>query len=1048
MAGVAGMSSVAHAQRPEGTPPHTPATHAADLYAGLRWRMIGPFRGGRTVAATGVPGQPNVFYMGATNGGVWKSTDYGRVWTPIFDDQPTGSIGAIAVAPSDPRIIYVGSGEGLQRPDLSTGDGVYKSTDAGRTWTHLGLRDGQQIAQIIVDPRDANRLFVAVLGHPYGPNTERGVFRSTDGGATWEKVLYKDEHTGAVDLAFDPSNAQTIYAVLWAARQGPWEYGNAFSGPGSGLFKSTDGGATWRQIGRGLPTPEQGLGRIGIGIAPSDPTRIYVLADAPKLGGLYRSGDAGESWERINGDSRLWGRGEDFAEVKVDPKNPDIVWVANISTYRSTDGGRSFTAIKGAPGGDDYHRIWINPDNPQIILLGVDQGATISVNGGETWSSWYNQPTAQMFHVTTDSRFPYWVYGGQQESGSVGIASRGRDGQITFREWHPVGVEEYGYAAPDPLNPGIIYGGKVSRFDETTGQVQQVGPAALRTGQYRFDRTAPIMFAPADPHVLYFAAQVLFKTTNGGQSWEIISPDLTRTDPGVPASLGVYASKVQSVPRGVIYSLAPSPRDVNLIWAGTDDGLIHVTRDGGKHWSNTTPPELTPWSKVTQLDASRFDTATVYASVSRFRVDDLRPYIYRTHDGGKSWTKIVTGLPDDAPVNVVRADPVRRGLLYAGTERAVYVSFDDGDHWEPLRLNMPATSIRDLVVHENDLVVGTHGRSIWILDDISPLRQIDPSASAQGARLFRPGVAYRVRRNVNTDTPLPPEEPAGENPPDGAILYYYLPAAASGPVTLEVLDRAGKLVRRYASTDQLPRDSALNIPTYWIRPPRTLSAQAGMHRFIWDLRYPPPDALRHGYPISAIYRDTPREPLGPFVLPGEYTVKLTVGGQSYTQPLTVKLDPRVTTPSAALQRQFALAMRLTDAIRQDYEALQQVKALRAQLQVARERARQSPGALTDAIAKVDESAAALEGTGGGPGATGISATAENLTRLNGELVTLLDIVDGADAEPTTQVAAAVGELERALAEQLARWRELQEREVSALDAQLRKAGLPPIRSGQ
>lgn len=1050
IAGAAGISSAVRAQQSGGTPPRTTGTPPTpDLYAGLRWRMIGPFRGGRTVAATGVPGQPNVFYMGATDGGVWKSTDYGHVWTPIFDDQPTGSVGAIAVAPSDPRIIYVGSGEGLQRPDLSTGDGIYKSTDAGRTWTHLGLRDGQQIAQIIVDPRDANRLFAAVLGHPYGPNTERGVFRSTDGGTTWERVLYKDENTGAVDLVFDPANAQTIYAVLWAARQGPWEYGNAFSGPGSGLFKSTDGGNTWRQLTRGLPTPAQGLGRIGIGVAPSDPNRLYALADAGRLGGLYRSDDAGESWQRINGDSRLWGRGDDFAEVKVDPKSADVVWVANISTYRSTDGGRTFTAIKGAPGGDDYHRIWINPDNPQIILLGADQGTTLTVNGGETWSSWYNQPTAQMFHVTTDNRFPYWVYGGQQESGSVGIASRGRDGQITFREWHPVGVEEYGYAAPDPLNPGIVYGGKVSRFDERTGQVQQVGPAALRTGKYRFDRTAPIMFSPADPHVLYFAAQVLFKTTNGGQSWEIISPDLTRTEPGVPASLGVYAAQVQSVPRGVIYSLAPSPRNVNLIWAGTDDGLIHVTRDGGKHWSNVTPPELTSWSKVTQLDASRFDTATVYASVSRFRVDDLRPYIYRTHDGGKSWTKIVTGLPDDAPVNVVRADPVRRGLLYAGTERAVYVSFDDGDHWQPLRLNMPATSIRDLVVHENDLVVGTHGRSIWILDDISPLRQIDASASAPGARLFRPGIAYRVRRNVNTDTPLPPEEPAGQNPPDGAILYYYLPASAAGPVTLEILDRSGKLVRRYASTDQPPaQDSTLNFPTYWIRPPRTLPAEAGMHRFIWDLRFPSPDALRHGYPISAIYRDTPREPLGPFVLPGEYTVKLTANGQSVTQPLTVKMDPRVPTPAAALQRQFALAMRLTDAIRRDYEALQQVKSLRAQLRNVRAHAAQSTSALTDAIARVDESAAALEGTGGGPGAAGISATAENLTRLNGELVTLLNIVDGADAEPTTQVVAAVGDLERALAEQLARWRDVQEREVSALDAQLRKAGLPAIRSGQ
>ena len=599
------------------------------LYQELRWRLIGPFRGGRSVAISGIQSQPNVFLMAANNGGVWRTTDYGRTWNPIFDDQPTGSIGALAIAPSNPDVIYVGSGEGLRRPDLSTGDGIYKSLDGGRTWKHLGLRDGQQIGAIIVDPHDPNRVFAGVLGHPYGPNAERGVFRSLDGGSTWKKVLYKDENTGAIDLEFDLANPQIIYADMWASRRPPWTAGNSYSGPGSGLYKSTDGGSTWRQITKGLPTWNDHLGRIGFGIAPSDSNRIYALVDSPKLGGLYRSDDAGESWERINSDDRLWGRGDDFACVRVDPKDKDKLYIANISTYRSTDGGRNFTAIKGAPGGDDYHTIWINPQNPQIIALAVDQGVVISVNGGETWSSWYNQPTAQFYHVITDNQFPYWVYGGQQESGSIGIASRSDFGEITFRDWYPVGVEEYGYVAPDPLDPNIIYGGKATRFNRLTGQTQDVSPVVLRTGKYRFNRTAPLIFSPVDPHTLYLGSNVVFKTMDGGINWQIISPDLTREDPGVPPSFGVFAEsdKDKGKHRGVIYSLAPSPKDVSLIWAGTDDGLIHVTHDAGKTWQNVTPPELTPGSKLAQMDPSHFDAATVYAAVNRFRLDDLHPYI-------------------------------------------------------------------------------------------------------------------------------------------------------------------------------------------------------------------------------------------------------------------------------------------------------------------------------------------------------------------------------------------------------------------------------------
>jgi photosystem II stability/assembly factor-like uncharacterized protein len=1006
------------------------------LFADMHYRLIGPFRGGRTVAATGIPSQPNVFYMAPNDGGVWKTTDYGLTWQPIFDGQPTGSIGSIAIAPSDPNIIYVGSGEGLQRPDLSVGDGIYKSTDAGKTWVHLGLRNGYQIPRILIDPRDPNRLFVAVLGHPYGPNSERGIYRSSDGGATFEKVLGKDENTGGMDLAFDPRHPDIVYAVLWSARQAPWEVSDSFQGPNSGLFKSIDGGATWKALTEGLPSAADHLGRIGIAVAPSDGNRLYAMVDAvPAKAGVYRSDDAGRHWSRTNDEERVWGRGDDFAWVRADPRDPNTIYVCNTSTYRSTDGGHTFHAIKGAPGGDDYHTIWINPDHPEIMILGVDQGATITVNGGATWSSWYNQPTAQFYHVITDNRFPYWVYGGQQESGSAAVSSRSDTGSIDFREFRTIGVEEYGYVAPDPLNPNILFGGKATRFDWTTGDVQDVSPAPIRSAKYRFVRTMPLIFSTVDPHALFLGSNVIFKTLDGGHSWTEISPDLTRASWEMPQVVGIFADQdpEHGKHRGVVYAIAPSHQEIGTIWAGTDDGLVQITRDGGKTWTNITPTALTPWSKVAQIDASHFDAGTAYVAINRFRLDDLNPHAYRTHDAGKTWTEIVSGLPERAVVNAVREDPKRKGLLYAGTEIGVFVSFDDGGHWQPLQLNLPVTSVRDLVVHDDDLVVATHGRSFWILDDLTPLRQID-ARSASADQLFVPQPALRWRWNRSTDTPLPPEEPAGQNPPDGAIIDYYLAPSSTAPVTLEIFDNAGKLVRRYASTDQpaLIEEKQINVPLYWLRPHQTLAATPGMHRFIWDLRYEPPKVLRHDYPIAAIYKDTPLEPRGTLVLPGNYRVKLTVSGRGYSQAIQVKIDPRIKTTAAGLAAQFDLSDQVTKSLADDYTALSEVKGLRQQAQSVRAKASGQPAS---ALADLDKDLAALEDA---------RQSGSGFPRLNAELGQLFDILQGADDAPTTQATRAVSQVREELQKQLTRWKSVKTTKLPAVNRQLKEANLPEL----
>jgi photosystem II stability/assembly factor-like uncharacterized protein len=1039
------------------------------LLPSLHWRGIGPYRGGRTRAVAGVPTQPGVFYIGVCNGGVWKTDDYGRTWTPIFDQEPTGSIGAIVVAPSDPNIIYVGSGEGLHRPDLSVGDGIYKSTDGGKTWTHLGLRDGQQIPWMAVDPKNPDRLFVAVLGHPYGPNPERGIYRSLDGGKTFQKVLGKDENTGGSFVELDPSDPNTVYAAIWDAREGPWENG-AWSSVG-GIYKSTDGGDHWQPITKGLP---EDLTQSNLAIAPTNPNRIYAAVaskhDKGIAVGLYVSNDAGASWQKLTDDDRPATRigGGDLPVLKVDPKNPDIVYSTSIVTWRSTDGGKTWTGIRGAPGGDDYQNIWIDPNNTDTIILTSDQGAIITVNGGTTWSSWYNQPTAQLYHVNADNAFPYRVCSGQQESGSACVATRGNDGEITFREWHPVAAEEYGQVVPDPLDPDIVYGGKLSRYDRRTGQAQDILPVPFRSGEYRMLRTEPIVFSPFDPHTMYFAANTLWQTSDAGRSWKQISPDLTRKTWQAPASVGKYASEktAQPIDRGVIYALAASPVKRDLLWAGTDDGQIWVTSANehalkagplkasistGMKWNNVTPQNMTPFQKVSVLEASHFDAQEAYAAINTLRLDDLRPHILRTRDSGKTWIEIVNGIGADENVNAVREDPKRKGLLFASTERQVYVSFDDGDHWQSLRLNMPASSVRDVAIHDDDLIAATHGRGFWVLDDITPLRQMEQKFASLAAVLYKPQTALRVRWDTNTDTPLPPDVAAGPNPPDGAILDYFLAKDASGPVVLEIKDAAGKLVRRYSSADKPEEiDPKLNIPKYWPRPPQVLSAKAGAHRWLWDMHYAPVQGMEPEYPIAAVAHETAPQPTSPWVVPGNYTVTLTVDGKTYTQPLVVKMDPRVKATNAQLAQQFRYSDQLYRDMQQLSPASNEVAAVTKQLSEVEKKA---TGETLAAVKAFEKKMQPLTG----PGPTLSPAYAVALTPLlpgtgpftiataQQRVKSLFDTIQGVDDAPTKQQIAAIPPLEQQFAPMLKTWQAIKASDLPELNQKLKSAGLAEIK---
>ena len=1020
---------------------------------GLHWRLVGPFRGGRTRAVTGIPGQPATFLIGAVNGGVWRTTDFGRTWNPLFDAAPTQSIGAIAVAPSDPTIIYVGSGEGLHRPDLSVGNGIYRSADSGLTWTHLALDDAQQIPDLAVDPRDPNRLYAAVLGHPYGPSEQRGIFRSEDGGKTWSRVLYIDENTGGSCIKIDPQDPNVLYAALWNVRSGPWEDKNVFNGAAGGLYKSSDGGEHWRRLSQGLP---ENLSQIEVAVAPSRPGRLYATAATTAEGeyssaaglGVYRSDDGGESWRRATSDPRPALRigGGDLPIIKVDPRNADVLYSASLVTMKSTDGGSHWFSLRGSPGGDDYQNLWVSPDDPRHIALVGDQGAIISVNSGATWSSWLNQPTAQLYHIGITNTFPYRICSGQQESGSVCIASRGNDGEITYRDWHPVGVIEYGYVVPDPVDPDIVYGAGrnvVTKTHLSTGQVQDITPIPLKGTGVRVDRTEPLFFSPQDAHRMYYAANQLYETTDGGQNWRVVSPDLTRENPGSPPSVGNLRLPKAELQRGAIYAASASALQQGLIWTGTDDGLVWMTRDGGKAWQNVTPPVLTPWSKVTQIEASHFDPQEAYMSVSRFRIDDLKPYLYRTRDAGRTWTPITAGLPPDAPANTVREDLTRRGLLFAGTEKSVWVSYDDGDHWSSLQLNLPHTSMRDLAVHNQDLIVATHGRSFWVLDDISPLRQFTPTLAAHEATLLKPAPAVRVQRSTGTDTPIQPDEPTGRNPPNGAVIDYYLAHNSTQSATIEILDSSGALVRRVSSTDPAPFTQAQLdrelIPAYWIQMTQPLATSAGMHRWIWDLHYAPPRSAKRGFPISAVPGETSQEPAGPAANTGNYRVRLRIGAHQWEESLVVAADPRVKLGPEGFSAQFDLARRLAGALDGSTGALLEARSIRAQLKDLTARASEN---VSTHIRLLDVHIAALLEP-----ADASAARKRGLEHLNGDFATLYTLVTGGDAAPT---AVQVTETELALkewSEIAADWQRLRDDEVAALNRELDKVRLPRLREG-
>ncbi|MEP6994331.1 MAG: hypothetical protein ABI968_07415 [Acidobacteriota bacterium] len=1024
------------------------------LYQDMRWRLVGPFRGGWATCAEGVPGAPSTFYFGAAAGGVWKTEDAGETWNPIFDKESAASIGALAIAPSDPNVIYAGTGQIQARYDIASGDGVFRSDDGGKSWRHLGLSATRAIGRILIDPHDPNVVLVAALGHIFGSNRERGIFRTADGGKTWSQVLFVNEETGGADLAADPENPAVVYASLWQARNYPWlSYFKPVGGPSSGLYKSSDGGITWARVqGGGFPAGD--LGRMGLAAARGG--RVWALIDAPAAGeepgqaGLYRSDDRGASWARVNATAGL--ASSYVNRLTVDPRERDTVYVTGQSIRRSDDGGKTLRFFKGAPGGDDYHFLWINPKRPEIMAAAADQGTVVTVNGGSSWSSWYNQPTAQLYHVETDDRFPYWIYSGQQDSGTLGAASRSDYGSLSYRDWHPVGGEERGWDVPDPEDPEIVYctglGGTITRYDGRTGQVQNISPAVESTygrrptGEgLRWTWIFPLAVSRRPPHALYTGAQYLLRSLDQGHSWERISPDLSGVEPGSAGCEGdVSVANARPCGFGVVFTIALSPADDREIWIGTDDGLIQLTRDGGKTWQNVTPKGLPVWGKVATLDVSALDPGVAYAAVDTHRLDDFTPHVYRTRNWGQQWEDIAAGLPASRFVTVVRADPVRRGLLYAGTDGGVSVSFDDGAHWQPLQLNLPTCWVGDLKVHGSDLIAATQGRALWVLDDVSPLRQL-PAITPAPAHLFAPEPAVRVRADMNRDTPLPPETPMGQNPPTGAVLDYVLAKPAKSAVRLEILDERLETVRSFSSEDPPER---VNVRQYfmdfWIRPQAPPPAAAGHHRFIWDLRYRRPKADRSEYSIAAMRgEDTPVDPRGPLAVPGLYTVRLTVDGKRFEQPLRITMDPRAKVSFEILASELAFQRRVMEAMDSSFDALTRVRALRGRLAQRKERSG-ATGAAAEAIAEADREASQIEeGETRGPRRPG-----GGLAGLNATLAAIVTALDLSDSAPTAIQQTEYESARSRLDELLSRWRRLSVEGLARLNAALRGAAMREI----
>jgi photosystem II stability/assembly factor-like uncharacterized protein len=1021
-------------------------TVSPDLYSGLKWRLIGPFRGGRAIAAAGIPGNPSTFYFGAVGGGIWKTTDAGVTWNPIFDTQHVASIGALAIAPSNPKVIYAGTGESDIRSDLSSGDGVYKSTDGGETWTNVGLRESRQISRIVVDPRDANIVYVAVLGHAYAANEERGVYKSQDGGANWTKVLDQGAEVGVADLAIATDAPDVLFATTWRTRRPPWSVYAPIDGPGSGMYRSQDGGKTWSRVsGNGLPDGD--WGRVGVAVA-SDGKRVYALIATKKFGGLYRSDDGGNSWVFANADPRLTGRAWYFGNIEVDPRNRDVLYVPNVALYRSEDAGKTISVVRGAPGGDDYHQIWIDPQDSKRLVLATDQGTSISLNYGQTWSSWNNQPTAQMYHVTTDNQFPYTVYGTQQDSGSAAVLSRTDHAQITPRDWFPASGSESGYIAIDPNDPDILYVtsafGGVSRFEKRISFSQDVTPWPLPTWgtdlwerKYRATWNPVLVFSPVDHKTLYLGTQYVMKTTDGGLHWEAISPDLTGAaqNPTVDKTPPTVEN-AQQRGLGTVFTIAPSTLNAKLIWAGSDTGLIHITRDGGKTWNNVTPKGLTGWSKISLIEASHSDAAEAYAAVDRHRLDDQKPYLYRTRDYGATWQPITTGIEAPAFLRAVREDPQQRGLLFAGTEGGVYASFDDGDHWQSLKLNLPAASIHDLVIHEDDLVIATHGRSFWILDDITPLRQAAEAQKTAGTWLYKPATAVRVDNDAFIGTPLPPEEPTAQNPPNGAIIDYYVKQPVHS-VKLEIFDSQHTLVRRFSSHDQkVQKHPPLPIAERWFPKPEQLETNAGMHRFVWNLAWGSSGAQE----TSEVSEDDYLAPRGPRVIPGNYEVRLTIDDKSWTQPLRVIMDPRVQASPRDLQEQLRLGREIYEQTRPSRKAMAEADAVRAQLTELEQKIGSNNDALKTAVTQTQAQLAdILKKKEEGP-----ASAVMGLEKANTGLAASLRVVESGHRAAPAQAIALYQQSAEQVKLRIAEWNDFKKTRLPELNQKLQQVNLQPI----